>query len=226
MLIGEKSLSNAWAILTRLYGNKTMLANKLKGKLKDVKVSGKEDHDIIINLCIEVKSIICSLTELGMQEMLKYDDEYLSAVFRALPSQERTMWLKFEKVKFGSEWEAMENFLDKAHEEATTTKVLLSNYAAKELTNEGIKSKKCHKIGHKKNECPDTSLSIAATKTRVKNDSDDDSSDKVLESEKQKAKELAGQCPHCKSSHTFRRRRDNIVWPSDRFTTGVRETES
>ena len=125
MLIGEKSLSNAWAILTRLYGNKTMLANKLKGKLKDVKGSGKEDHDIIINLCIEVKSIICSLTELGMQEMLKYDDEYLSAVFRALPSQERTMWLKFEKVKFGSEWEAMENFLDKAHEEATTTKVLL-----------------------------------------------------------------------------------------------------
>ena len=54
MLIGEKSLTNAWAILTRLYGNKTMLANKLKGKLKDVKGSGKEDHDIIINLCIEV----------------------------------------------------------------------------------------------------------------------------------------------------------------------------
>ena len=30
MLIGEKTMESAWVILTKLYGNKTMLANKLK----------------------------------------------------------------------------------------------------------------------------------------------------------------------------------------------------
>ena len=150
MLIGEKSLVNAWKILTKLYGNKTLLANKLKSKLKSVSSSGKEDHDVIINLCIEVKSIICSLTELGMQEMLKYDDEYLSAVFRALPTQERTMWLKFDKKDYDSEWKAMETFLELIHEEATNTKVLLSNYIIKSSGNESIKCRQCHKIGHKR----------------------------------------------------------------------------
>ena len=42
MLTGEKSLESAWKILTKLFGNKTMLANKLKAKLKNVKVSGRE----------------------------------------------------------------------------------------------------------------------------------------------------------------------------------------
>ena len=69
MLIGEKSLGNAWKILTKLYGNKTMLANKLKAKLKNIKVSGKEDHDVVINLAIEVKSIVKNLTEINMEEI-------------------------------------------------------------------------------------------------------------------------------------------------------------
>ena len=46
MLTGEKSLESAWKILTKLFGNKTMLANKLKAKLKNVKVSGRESQTI------------------------------------------------------------------------------------------------------------------------------------------------------------------------------------
>ena len=45
----------------------------------------------MIGLAVEVKSIVKNLTELKMQDMLKYDDEYLSAIFRALPSQERKL---------------------------------------------------------------------------------------------------------------------------------------
>ena len=44
-----------------MYGNKTMLANKLKGKLKSIKSQGKEDYDVVINLAIEVKGIIKTL---------------------------------------------------------------------------------------------------------------------------------------------------------------------
>ena len=117
MLVGEKSLVNAWKILSKMFGNKTMLANKLKSKLKGISVSGKQDHDIVINLAIEVKSIVNSLTEMSMQDMLKYDDEYLSAIFRALPSHEKTKWLDLEKDSYTSNWEAMEAFLDKAHDQ-------------------------------------------------------------------------------------------------------------
>ena len=139
MLTGEKSLENAWNILTKLYGNKTMLANKLKAKLKNIKISGREDHDIVINLAIEVKGIVKSLTEMKMQEMLKFDDEYLSAIFRILPAQHRTKWLEYDKMKHSSTWEAMEAFLDDAHEKATDTKVLLSNYAANNSPTENIR---------------------------------------------------------------------------------------
>ena len=40
MLIGEKSMDTAWKILTKLYGNKTMIANKLKNKLKNINTYG------------------------------------------------------------------------------------------------------------------------------------------------------------------------------------------
>ena len=71
------------------------LANQLKAKLKNMKVSGKESHDIVINVAIEVKSIVKNLTELKMQEMLKYDDEYLSSILKILPEQQRNQWIEF-----------------------------------------------------------------------------------------------------------------------------------
>ena len=217
MLTGEKSLENAWNILTKLYGNKTMLANKLKAKLKNIKISGREDHDIVINLAIEVKGIVKSLTEMKMQEMLKFDDEYLSAIFRILPAQHRTKWLEFDKMKHSSTWEAMEAFLDDAHEKATDTKVLLSNYAANNSPSETIRCKKCQEIGHKKYDCPRNAASVSAVKV---NDSDsEDASEKKLVAEKEKLKKLFGRCPLCKAHHDYKRKKDGGIWPSDRFSS-------
>ena len=177
MLVGEKFLVKAWDILSKLYGNKTMLANKLKAKLKNVKVTGKEDHDVVINLAIEVKSIVKSLEEMKMQEMLKHDDEYLSAIFRALPTQHRNKWLEFDKDRYDNVWEAMESFIEDAHEKATNTKVLLSNYAASDSGTETIRCKKCQEVGHKKWDCPkNISGKVAAARATIGNsDSDDDS---------------------------------------------------
>ena len=217
MLTGEKSLVGAWKILTKLYGNKTMLANKLKAKLKNIKISGREDHDIVINLAIEVKSIVNSLTEMTMQEMLKYDDEYLSAIFRILPAPHRIKWLEFDKMKHASTWEAMEAFLDDAHEKATDTKVLLSNYAANNSSSEEIRCKKCQELGHKKHQCPRNSVTVSAAK--VNDDDSNDANDKKLSAEKEKLKILFGKCPLCKSAHTYKRKKDGGIWPSDRFSS-------
>ena len=42
MLIGETSMTGAWKTLNSLYGNKTLLANKLKSKLKNLNHTGLE----------------------------------------------------------------------------------------------------------------------------------------------------------------------------------------
>ena len=118
MLVGETTIAGAWKIMNSLYGNKTLLANKLKSKLKNISVSEKEDHDLVIELTIEVKSIVARLSEMNLQEMLKFDDEYLAAVFRVLPSQERVEWLRYDKDKFDTQWEAMMDFLQSAHQKA------------------------------------------------------------------------------------------------------------
>ena len=66
----------------------------------------------VIHLAIEVRSIIKNLTELKMAEMLKYDDEYLSAIYKALPVREREKWLNYDKCTYETEWEPMEVFLE------------------------------------------------------------------------------------------------------------------
>ena len=203
MLIGERSLNNAWKTLDKMFGNKTMLANKLKSKLKNISVSAKEDHEIVINLVVEVKSIIYSLTEMKLQDMLKYDDEYLAAIFRVLPANEKTKWLDFSKSSFPSTWNAMESFLDDAHERATETKVLLCNYAAGKQEDSMIRCKKCNEFGHKQFKCPQVKVGGA----------------KVEKVDKQKLKESIGKCPLCSSYHTYKRRKDGQIWPSDRFST-------
>ena len=197
MLVGETTISGAWKTLSSLYGNKTLLANKLKSKLKTISLSRKEDHDLVIELSIEVKSIVARLTELNLQDMLKYDDEYLAAVFRFLPNQERIEWLKYNKDRYDTQWEAMLEFLQNAHHKATETKVLLSSYAAQAST---------------KSEKKVTTAQVKVDKQSVADisDSDDQADNQEKDKERKKAKTMCGQCPLCDSSHSFTRRRDNL----------------
>ena len=110
MLFGEVTMAGAWKILDKLYGNKTIIANKLKTQLKNIKAVGKEDFDIVINLAIDVKTIERRLETLDLQRMLCYDDEYLSSVYKALPNSEKLEWLKFDKSGHEHEWKAMMAF--------------------------------------------------------------------------------------------------------------------
>ena len=110
------SIVVSWVILDKMFGNKTLIANKLKNQLKGIKGSGKEDHDVVIYLTIEVKTIEKRLKELELDQMLNFDDEYLSAVFKALPFNDRREWLKFDKTSYTYEWEAMVVFLERARD--------------------------------------------------------------------------------------------------------------
>ena len=221
MLVGEKLLNSAWTILDKLYGNKTLLANKLKAKLKGIKIAGKENHDIVINLAVEVKSIVKNLTEMNMQEMLRYDDEYLSSIFRILPEQYRNQWLEFNKDDHVSLWHAMEAFIDIIHEKATNTKILLSSYGASSVgssNNDGLKCHKCNKAGHKKSNCPLLEAKVGASQVMKEDDTDEEEVPQKIQIEVKKLKKVVGVCPICKVSHNYTRKRDGADIPADRFS--------
>ena len=54
-LFGETEMSKAWTILENLYGDKDLITNKSKKQLKSIKMKGKRDYDIIIDLVTDVK---------------------------------------------------------------------------------------------------------------------------------------------------------------------------
>ena len=115
-----------------------------------------------------------NLAQLNLQDMLKYDDEYLAAIFKVLPAESRREWLKFDKSSFSTNWEAMEKFLDEAHDVATNTKVLLSSYVAQSNSN-SIRCLKCNEIGHKKFQCPkNLSGKVGAAKVKGLESSDEE----------------------------------------------------
>ena len=219
MLFGEATMEGAWTILDKMFGNKTLIANQLKNQLKGIKASGTADHDIVINLSIEVKTIEKRLKELGLNQMLNYDDEYLSAVFKALPYNERREWLKYDKTSYTYEWEAMVLFLEQAREEATSTKVLLSSYG--EQSDTKLICKKCGQAGHKKYECTVKINAARVSKVESDDTSDDEETSKNNEEKekeiKRRVRERCGKCPICKKRHTFTRKKDNTEWPSDRL---------
>ena len=54
-------MSKAWKILESLYGDKDLIANKLKSQIKNIKVKGKHDYDIDIELVTDVNNIVLRL---------------------------------------------------------------------------------------------------------------------------------------------------------------------
>ena len=128
-LYGETTLSGAWKILDQLYGDKGLLANKLKNQLKSIKPKGKTDEDIVIDLVTDVKNIVLRLETLEMDKMLHYDNEFLSAVYRSLPAAVKSKWLEFDKKEKSSQWDAFMIFLEKSRSQALESKVLLSSYS-------------------------------------------------------------------------------------------------
>ena len=111
-LYGENSMDNAWKILEGLYGDPDLIANKLKAQLKSIKGRGRTDCDVVIDLVTDVNNIILRLKAIKMEEVLHVDGEFLSAIYRVLPSQFQTKWLDYDKDPYRSKWAAFVKFLE------------------------------------------------------------------------------------------------------------------
>ena len=202
-LFGETEMSKAWTILENLYGDKDLITNKLKKQLKSIKVKGKQDYDIIIDLVTDVKNIVLRLKAVDAEQVLHVDNEFLGAIFRVLPATCQTKWLDYDKSSFSTKWSAFMQFLETAREQALQTKVLMIGYEQSDFN--GV-CNKCGKSGHKGKSC--TEIKINNTKVAEV---------RPYQDEKKKVREAVGKCPLCKGRHTYTRLKDKDEWPSDRL---------
>ena len=131
-LFGESEMSKAWKLLESLYGDKNLIANKLKSQLKNIKIKAKHDHDVVMELVTDVNNIVLRLKALDVEEVLHVDIEFLSAVYRALPAISQVEWLRFDKSCHRSNWAAMIKFLEEARIQALQNKVLMCGFEENE----------------------------------------------------------------------------------------------
>ena len=115
-LYGETEMSKAWRVLENLYGDTDLIANILKNQLKTIKTKGKQDYDIVIDLVTDVNNIVLRLIALDKETLLHADNEFLSSVYRVLPSPTQTKWLEFDKSSYHSKWSAFMKFLEISRE--------------------------------------------------------------------------------------------------------------
>ena len=80
-MYGVLTLTEAWKILDKRFGDKQLIAKKLKSQLKSIQCVGKSDPEKIINLKIRVRNIATRLETLGMSAALTHDSEFLSALY-------------------------------------------------------------------------------------------------------------------------------------------------
>ena len=201
-LYGVTSLTVAWEILVKRYGDKLLISKKLKSQLKGIQCVGKSDPERIINLKVKVRNIVTRLETLGMNAALEHDSEFLSAVYTALPDRHRVRWLDYEKGE--EHWDAMLKFLDRAYEQANQELALLSVYKEDRKPNDKQVKAGGAQVGGDPRDSGD----------QVGGNSGDNNDRKEA---KKKAKDSCGKCPACDQFHSFQRR--DGWWPSDRFIT-------
>ena len=90
MLTGINKTAKAWDILKKRFGDKDLISTKLKHELKGLSVTTKNDHEKIISLVIKIRSLVSRLETLGTSEALKYDGEFVSAIYFQLPDRQKS----------------------------------------------------------------------------------------------------------------------------------------
>ena len=107
MLTGVTNITKAWDILKKRYGDEDLIAVKLKNELKSLVIDSKLDHEKVIALVIKVRSLVTRLDQLKASKALRYDGEFVAAVYFQLPTRHKQDWLKFDKSAYKDKWSAL-----------------------------------------------------------------------------------------------------------------------
>ena len=193
LLYGVSTKVKAWEILEKRYGDRNLIAKKLKSQLKSLHLEGKTDPEKVISLTVKVRTLVGKLETLKMNDALRYDCEFLAAIYCNLPSKHQVRWLDYDKSD--NHWDDMLKFLDRAYTQANDELALIGTYEPH--------SKPHSKAGGK---------SFAVKAQEARSDSELSSKEKA----RKRSEEFCGKCPLCGNDHTWTRKSGD-KWPSDRY---------
>ena len=200
MLTGVVKLSKAWEILKKRFGGEDLIATKLKNELKGLVISEKTDHERIITLVIKIRSLVSRLESLKASEALKYDGEFISAVYFQLPDRHKTKWLEFDATSHPDKWSGLLAFLETSYDHAVKEKLLLASYTPTKDSKKANAGALAAKV--EESEEPSVADHAAIEKKKL-----------------EAARERVGKCPACSQAHTFKSWFSTVPWPSDRFVS-------
>ena len=204
-LFGVESMENAWILLDRLYGDKKLICQKLKNKLKSLKPKATEAHEVVIELSDTVDYIVKRLSELGAQNLLDIDNDYLNAIYQNLPSYYQLVWDSFSIENFDSEWLAFMKFMQETCAAALKkrTRVESLRDMNKDSNNKKVKGVK-------------DSLDVLAVNASEDGIDKGGGTKKAGNEKIEEMRRKCGKCKLCKGEHTFRGKFDKY-YPSSRF---------
>ena len=122
-LYEANSLPMAWKILDKTYGDKRLITQKLKSKMKNLKPVSKEPHEIIIEIHEQYDFLVKRLAKLGEKDLLETDLEYLNSIYLHLPEKHKWLWEDFDVDTYNSEWKAFAVFFEDQYDKALRQRI-------------------------------------------------------------------------------------------------------
>ena len=193
-LFNVENLASAWVLLDKVYGDKGVICQKLKYKLKHLVPKSSESHEIIIEVFNQVEYIVKRMADLKAETLLQFDNDYWNCCYMVLPAYAQQQWDRFDKVSFDNKWDAFIAFMKIECEHALEKRALTES-----LKDLSIKDKKDSRGG----------VSRAGGVRQV------DALAVQAESGEEERKLL---CKLCNTKHFFKDQAGKLR-PSDRFFT-------
>ena len=112
-LHNKETLSQIWVELDKLFGDKMLLSQKLKRKMKNISIIATEDHEKVIEIFDNVMYLNDRLTLAESQQLLDLDPDYLASIYQNLPTSEKLLWDSEVTDIHEGRWEMFKQFLEK-----------------------------------------------------------------------------------------------------------------
>ena len=141
-LYGVDSLSTAWIQLGKMYGDQSLICQKLKSRLKNLKPTSSEPHEIIIELHNEIEYLVKRLKDFKAENLLYFDNEYLNSCYKHLPPIFQHEWDKFDTDGYTHDWIAFMEFMSTNSKSAMKKRARVESL--KELTDDVMDRTQTH----------------------------------------------------------------------------------
>jgi len=90
---------------------KVLFVKKLKSRLKCLKPSSTEPHEIIIEIHNEIEYLVKRLRDFNAVTLLYFDNEYLNVCYKHLPPITQHEWDMYDTDGFEHSWQAFMAFM-------------------------------------------------------------------------------------------------------------------